>query len=644
MAYRATLIALLLAGACSAQDLSKVPSTVRPWAKYYASFKPQLDIEGEGAINAIALSPDASLLATAGPGNNIVLWNAQDGSKLATLAGHEDAPLAVAFSPNGAWLASCGKDKAVILWDVALRKLASRPGSHSDEATCLAFSRDSQWLASGGKDGFVRTWDVAGGKGLRNHEDTWGKRDNKTAHFTCVSFNPEGTQITAGATEGRSLSWQFSSTSPNSSSSHGGAGSCIAVGFTPDGAHRYTVLETTNISFQAQNRAASSAYASPAAPTTGFALAPNGRAFIVSGKSSLQVFPLYFEAPEEGRRTNTSLSVVATLKCELADIRMICLTGDGKRLAVLDVNGRIQFWGSDLPYPVEPDADVAELDEVFPQRAFAVTGLAASSDSAWLAVAADDLLIRLRQNGQAAGNLAGHAAAVRWLQWTDNGRLLSCDVAGKAILWDVARLRAVAQVQLPAASLVACAPDGSMLAVGADGEVAIWDVVQGQRVHVLSEKRPADKIAAVDEVLWSLDGERVAVRRGAAIEVYLANTMKAESTAQVTGALRMGFSADSKKLRVMTAASLVTVDCAGGNVDSTNELAPETDSAAQITFASDGSHVAWVDVDGTRIYGADGKLKKTLPGMKSWTALAFEGNGRLLTGASDGRVRFWKLD
>lgn len=644
MAYRAALIALLLAGACSAQDLSKLPSAVRPWAKYYASFKPQLDIEGEGAVNAIALSPDSSLLATAGPGNHIVLWNAQDGSKLATLAGHEDAPLAVAFSPNGQWLASCGKDKAVILWDVALRKLASRPGSHGDEATCLAFSRDSQWLASGGKDGYVRTWDVAGGKGLRNHEDTWGKRDNKTTYFTCVSFSPDGTQITAGATEGRSLSWQFSSTSPNSSSSHGSAGNCIAVGFTPEGTHRYAVMETANVSFQPLNRAANSAYANPATPITGLAMAPGGRAFFVSGKSSLQVFPLYFEIPEEGRRTSTSLPLAATLKCELADIRMICLTGDGKRLAVLDVNGRIQFWGSDLPFPVDPDADVAELDEVFPQRAFAVTGLAASRDGASLAVATDDLLIRLRQNGQAAGNLAGHAAAVRWLQWTDNGRLLSCDAAGKAILWDVARLRAAAQVQLPAAALVACAPDGSMLAVAADGEVAIWDVVQGQKVHVLSEKGPPDKVAAVDEVLWSIDGERVAVRRGAAISVYLANTMKAESSAQVTGALRMGFGADSKQLRVLTAATLVTVGCADGAIESTLELAPETDSATQITFASDGSHVAWVDVDGTRIYGADGKLKKTLPGMKGWTALAFEGSGRLLTGASDGRVRFWKLD
>lgn len=641
MAYcKALVVLVLLAGTCHAQDFSKVPAPVRPWAKFYASFTPKLDIEGEGGALAIAMSPDAKVLATAGPGKLVQLWDAAAGVKSASLAGHEDDVLAVAFSPSGRWLASCGKDKSVILWEAATGKLHARLGTHADEATCLAFSRDSSLLLSGGKDGAVRLWNIDAAKLERTYEDSSARRQNVNTHFTCVGFSPDTKQVIGGATAGRSMSWAITSTSPNSTSTSGGGGDCIAVGFTPSGGHRYTVMQTQAISFQPLNRLDSSGYASFNLTATGFAMAPNGKAFWVSGNRKLVLFPLWFEPPEEGKRSNNNLAAVTTLDVETADLRAIEMSSDGMRLVLLDVNGRIQFWGSDLPVPQEIESSVAELDEVFPPRAFAVNAIAGSHDGTMLAVATEDLLIRLRQGGQSSGALAGHTAPITQLAWSEKGdRLFSLDTGGKACVWDVARLRLVRQVQLPIGCKVACAPDVSMIAASSEGKVTLWDMVQGTDLQPLE-----DKGAAVDELGWSSDGEKIAVRRGKAIQIFATSNMKLESSLDVEGASAMAFESPGKYLRVVAAGKLVRVLTANGSVESEYLLMPEPDLIGSVVFSRNGLHVAWIDKDGTRIYGPDGKQKATMPGLKSWTAMAFEGEQRLMTGAADGRVRFWKVE
>jgi WD40 repeat protein len=71
----------------------------------------------------VAFAPHGSLLASAGPGGTVRLWNpATDqpvGEPIPADTGRHGEVYAVAFSPNGALLASADADGTIGLWPVS---------------------------------------------------------------------------------------------------------------------------------------------------------------------------------------------------------------------------------------------------------------------------------------------------------------------------------------------------------------------------------------------------------------------------------------------------------------------------------------------------------------------------------------------
>src|SRR5262249_18150537 len=86
-------------------------------------------------VNAVAVSPDGKLVASAGDDNLGRLWNPTTGEEVCRLANHTRSVRAVCFSPDGKTLVSGGGSD----WD-------------NDD---------------GRDDGMIRIWDVAAGKELR---------------------------------------------------------------------------------------------------------------------------------------------------------------------------------------------------------------------------------------------------------------------------------------------------------------------------------------------------------------------------------------------------------------------------------------------------------------------------------------------
>lgn len=81
------------------------------------SLKKNTDLNGV-FHNALAISPDGRLMASAGRENHIDLWSLPDGKLLQTLVGHSGPVNALVISPDGALLASGSDDKTIRLWSL----------------------------------------------------------------------------------------------------------------------------------------------------------------------------------------------------------------------------------------------------------------------------------------------------------------------------------------------------------------------------------------------------------------------------------------------------------------------------------------------------------------------------------------------
>ena len=79
----------------------------------------------DGAIAALAWSPDGTHIAVAGSSPEVTIYNAESGERVAACKGHKAGIYTVAFSPDGQTLATGGFDGQVRLY----RRLHRRDGA-----------------------------------------------------------------------------------------------------------------------------------------------------------------------------------------------------------------------------------------------------------------------------------------------------------------------------------------------------------------------------------------------------------------------------------------------------------------------------------------------------------------------------------
>jgi hypothetical protein len=124
-------------------------------------------------VTVIALSPDGSKIAMAGPREKAIrLWDLTTGKEQKWATGPAGAA-ALAWSLEGTRLASAGLDEAAV-WDVAKGQVIHR-FEHKGALAAVAFTAGGARIATaGGVDRTIRLWNTADGSGagvLAGHQD-----------------------------------------------------------------------------------------------------------------------------------------------------------------------------------------------------------------------------------------------------------------------------------------------------------------------------------------------------------------------------------------------------------------------------------------------------------------------------------------
>ncbi|KAG1871581.1 hypothetical protein F4604DRAFT_1955755 [Suillus subluteus] len=191
-------------------DGSQLISTVARGCYVWDVISGELLIQGpKGDVAMTVFAPCGRLAASCLFSGSIALWDTFSGQMMGQpLTRDQGAIYALAFSPDGTRLISGGQNCTIIMWNVqAASVVLDPPATHTKTVLCLAFSRDGLRYASGSRDGTIRIWDAASGRmalePFRGH----------SGGVYSVAFTPDGTRIVSGSDDKHVCVWDVQASS-----------------------------------------------------------------------------------------------------------------------------------------------------------------------------------------------------------------------------------------------------------------------------------------------------------------------------------------------------------------------------------------------------------------------------------------------
>lgn len=187
--------------------------------------------EGQGAIYAVALLPRTGMLAAGGEQRLVALHDLKaEQDKEPVTIGQPSTTLGVASSPDGLMVATAGGGPDLLVWDVPTQSLARILPGEVGNLQAVAWAKNG-WLATGSDKGAVRVYDDGG-----NVVTTL----RLEAQVNSVAFDAAGKRLAVGGWDRQIHVWSVSRTAGHADvkpagTLNGHSNGVSAISFSGDG-------------------------------------------------------------------------------------------------------------------------------------------------------------------------------------------------------------------------------------------------------------------------------------------------------------------------------------------------------------------------------------------------------------------------
>jgi WD40 repeat protein len=168
---------------------------------------PSLEIVAEvrahrHAVLDCSFSIDRSLV-TASADRTARLWDARSLAERGVLAGHRAAVTVASFAPDGRSILTASEDATLRIWDAEKVDDRPRPAGHEEAIVALDFAPHAGRLASASREGAVEIWSLESGAVISTLTAP------ESTPVTDCSVSPDGGRVAAAALGGGVIVWSL---------------------------------------------------------------------------------------------------------------------------------------------------------------------------------------------------------------------------------------------------------------------------------------------------------------------------------------------------------------------------------------------------------------------------------------------------